>query len=262
MELNVNGHNTYVYTGTQALQAEQQSLVFVHGAAMDHSVWILQSRYFAYHQRNVLAVDLPGHGRSQGALLTNIEAIADWLIAVLDVAGIEEAVFIGHSMGSLAVLDAAARHGQRVARIALLGASCPMSVAAPLLDAAKANDPAAIDMITVWGHSAQSHLGGNRAPGLWMTGGGQRLLERAAPGVLFNDLNACNEYQTGLDCAAAVACPALMISGQHDMMTPVRAARPLLAALPNVQSVNLTGCGHMMSYERPDEVLDALIGFV
>ena len=262
MQLTVNGTSVYAYSGTRDFKADQDSIVFVHGAAMDHSVWILQSRYFAFHQRNVLALDLPGHGRSGGEALASIGELADWLIQVLDSADIAQATLVGHSMGSLAVLEAAARYPQRVQKLALLGSSCPMPVAQPLLDAAKNDTATAIDMITVWGHSSTSHFGGNRNPGLWMAGGGKSLLEKAAPGVLFIDLSACNNYQDGLTSAASVQCPTLLIIGQRDMMTPARAARGLIETLPKVETVTLPRCGHMMFYERPDETLDALINFV
>ena len=91
--------------------------MFVHGAAHDHSVWAWQSRYFAHHGFNVLAVDLPGHGRSAGEAQSSVEAIADWIAALLDAVGVKRAALVGHSLGSLAVLEAAARYPVRVARI-------------------------------------------------------------------------------------------------------------------------------------------------
>lgn len=262
MELTVDGQRAYIYTGTQAVDPTRPSVVFVHGAALDHTVWILQSRYFAYHGCNSLAVDLPGHGRSEGTPPADIQAMADWLLRLLDAAGLERAAIVGHSMGSLAALEAAARYCERVSRIALLGCASPMAVSEALLNAAQANDHAAIDMITVWGHSIAAHFGGNPAPGLWMVGGSLRLLEQAAPGVLYNDLKACNDYRHGLEAAARVRCPALLVLGKRDMMTPPRAARSLSAALAHVQTVFLDGCGHMMFYERPNETLDALIDFL
>src|SRR5438046_267383 len=111
------------------------TVVFVHGAAHDHSVWALQSRYFAHHRRNVLAVDLPGHGRSGGEPLGSVEAIAEWLAALLDATSIEDAAMVGHSLGALAVLEMTARHPERVKRIALLGPSVQMPVSIALLDA-------------------------------------------------------------------------------------------------------------------------------
>ncbi|MBI2312608.1 MAG: alpha/beta hydrolase [Betaproteobacteria bacterium] len=260
MYLTVNNHKTFAYTGTRPLKPEQPTAMFVHGAANDHSVWALQSRYFAHHGRNVLAVDLPRHGRSEGTPLGSIAAIADWMPKVLDAAGVEKAALVGHSMGSLAVLEAAARHPSRVSAVALLGASAPMPVTDALLDAAKANDHSAFDMLNIWGH--MSPMGPNPNPGLWMLGGYVRLLERSAPGVLYNDLKACNDYLDGVEAARKVQCPVLVIQGRRDLMTPPRNAKELLAALPRAQTVSVDGCGHSMMLEQPDEVLDALIGFL
>ena len=124
----VNGTECYAYTGSRPLDAAQPTVVFVHGAANDHSVWALQSRYFAHHGFNVLAVDLPGHGRSGGAALAAVEAIADWIARLLDAAGVAQAALVGHSLGSLATLACAARHPDRVTKIALLGPAAPMLV--------------------------------------------------------------------------------------------------------------------------------------
>src|SRR5512135_226386 len=121
MRLAVNGRDVYAYTGARAFDPGRPTVAFVHGAANDHSVWALQSRYFAHHGRNVLALDLPGHGRSEGAALPTVAAIADWLVAVLDACAINTAALAGHSLGSLAVLEAAGRHPTRVERVALLG---------------------------------------------------------------------------------------------------------------------------------------------
>jgi len=261
MELIVDRQVVFAYTGAQPLEPTRSTIVFIHGAAMDHSIWTLQSRYLAHHGYNVLAVDLPGHGRSGGQPLPSVSAIADWIDRLLAAAGLEQAVLVGHSMGSLAVLETGARHPDRVWAVGLLGTAVPMSVSKPLLAAAKANDHAALAMVNLWSHSNRAQLGGNPIPGLWLTGLGIRLLERAAPGVLYNDLKACNDYQDGLESAARVRCPALLILGRRDLMTPPRAARDLLAALPRASSIMLAGCGHMLSTECPSEVLAALVDF-
>src|ERR1700682_4774163 len=129
MWIPVHGENVYAYTGARVFDGALPTVVFVHGAPNDHSVWALQSRYFAHHGNNVLAIDLPGHGRSDGAPLPSVERIADWIIALLDAMDVERAALVGHSLGALAALDAAARHAPRVSRIALLGPSVPMPVA-------------------------------------------------------------------------------------------------------------------------------------
>ena len=224
MRIEVAGRDVYAYTGARPLDATLPTVVFVHGAGNDHSVWSLQSRYFAHHGRNVLAVDLPGHGRSKGDAMDSIEAIADWIPALLDGAGVGVATLVGHSMGALAALECAARHPERVTRIALLGPAAPMPVAEVLLDAAKRDDHVAFELITGWSYSAGKQLGGNTLPGVWLTGNAMRLLERTNPGVLHADLVACNAYAGGLAAAAKVRCPVLVVDGARDIMAPPKNA--------------------------------------
>jgi pimeloyl-ACP methyl ester carboxylesterase len=262
VQLNVDGDAIYAYTGARAFIAAQPWLVFVHGAAHDHSVWALQSRYFAHHGHNVLAIDLPGHGRSTGAPLPSIEAIAQWLARVLDAAGATVAVMIGHSMGALAVLECAARFPERVAKIALLGPAVPMPVSDELLAAAKADDHVAFELINGWSHSAGKQLGGNQVPGAWMTGAALRLMERSRPGALYADLNACRGYVDGLRAATQVRCPTLVILGARDLMAPPKGAQPMLDALTGKRVHLLPKTGHAMMAEQPDAVLDALRSFL
>jgi pimeloyl-ACP methyl ester carboxylesterase len=261
MQLSVDGKPVYVYSGTKLLVPGQRSVMFIHGAANDHSVWALQSRYFAYHGFNVLAVDLPGHGKSAGPALATVEAMADWAIAVLAAARLENAALVGHSMGSLIALEAAARHPGRVAKLALIGTAFPMKVSDALLSAAQARSPDAVAMINVWSHSAGGQTGGNRVPGVWTMGASQRLIERTLE-PLYNDFNACNAYTAGLESAAKVSCPTVLISGARDLMTPARAAKGIGEKIVGSRAVVIPGTGHDLMQEQPDAVLDALIAFV
>lgn len=262
MYLNVNGQRVYAYTANHALAPSKPSVVFVHGAANDHSVWALQSRYFAYHGWNAVAVDLPGHGKSEGAAFSSIDQLGNWVAQLLDAAGIERAALVGHSMGSLVALRAAAAHAPRVTQLALVGTAVPMPVSDPLLAASKADDHVAYEMINVFAHSSAAQLGGNRLPGGWMLGNNMRLMERSGPGVLHADFTACHTYQSGLEDAAKVKCPTLLILGKRDLMTPLKAAKDVAAKLSDAKTVALDGAGHALMAEKPDEVLDALIGFL
>ena len=262
MEVQVNGKHAYAYTAGKPVDASQRTVVFVHGAGGDHSGWILQSRYFAYHGWNSLALDLPGHGRSAGPALGEIGALAEWIVSLLDVLDLGAAAVVGHSMGSLVALESAGRFPQRMTRIAMLGTSVPMPVGAPLLDAAEADQHMAFDMVNIWGHSYRAQLGGNPVPGMWLTGGALRVLEDSRPGVLHTDLTACNEYLDGLSNASAVNCPVLLLLGKEDMMTRPKGAQLLIEALTDVRQIVLEGCGHMLMGECPDAVLDALIEFL
>jgi pimeloyl-ACP methyl ester carboxylesterase len=260
MRLDVNGVTIYAATGGRAFDPALPAVVFLHGAGLDHTVWALLARWFAHRGFAVLAPDLPGHGRSQGEPLASISAMADWTAALIAAAGAGQATVIGHSMGALIALETAARHREHVAALGLIGAAAAIPVARDLLAAAQVNDHAALDMVDIWGHGFRAGLGGSLAPGLWMLGGGMRLLERARPGVLFTDLAACNAYGDGLAAAARVTVPAVLVLGERDLMTPARAGRELAAAMPSAHVVVLEGGGHMLMSERPDEVLAALKG--
>jgi pimeloyl-ACP methyl ester carboxylesterase len=262
VQVDVNNRSVYAYTGGRDFDPARPSIVFVHGACNDHSVWVLQSRYFAHHGRNVLAVDTPGHGRSAGDAHSSVSDIADWLTALLDALAIERAAFVGHSLGALSVLDMAARNRARVSRIALLGPSAPMPVAEALLDAAKANDHAAFELITAWTFSAGHQLGGSEQPGIWMSGNALRLMERSRPGALYNDLLACRDYSDGVNAAGGVRCPSLVILGQRDLMAPPANATLLIEALADKRVFTFSDCGHSLMAEAPRAVLDALREFL
>jgi pimeloyl-ACP methyl ester carboxylesterase len=262
VELEVGGERIYAYTGGKAFDAKLPAVVFVHGGEQDHCVWVLQSRYLAHHGYAVLAVDLPGHGKSGGTPLASIEDMAGWIVALLDAARVNAAALVGHSMGSLAALECAARHPQRVSRLALLGAAFPMRVSPELLRATKERESDAQRMINIWSHSAYAHYPGNPGPGFWVIGGNLRLMQRQKPGVLYADFAACNAYKTGFERAAQVKCPALFLLGARDAMTPERAGRDLARAVPDSTVVTLDSAGHNLMGEKPDEVLDALLEFL
>ena len=262
MKLSVDERQVYAYTGAKEFDATRDPLIFVHGGGLDHTVWLLQSRYFAHHGHGVMAIDLPAHGKSGGEALTSIADMADWIIRLMDAAGVDIATLIGHSMGALVVHEAAARHPGRVRRIATIGISVPMPVTDALLCAAEADKHDAFDMVNAWGHGNRAHVGGSQVPGTWMIGAGVRLLERSPPGVLYAGLNACNEYRDGLASSARITCPVEVILGRDDRMTPVKAAKPLLETLVDARVTVLENCGHMLMAEKPGEVLDLLIAAI
>ncbi|HEX2565654.1 MAG TPA: alpha/beta hydrolase [Burkholderiales bacterium] len=259
MELRVDGKKAFAYTAAHELDPKKSTVVFVHGAGLDHSWFGLQSRYFGYHGWNVLALDLPGHGRSEGPPLASIGEMAAWVLKVIEN---RKASVVGHSMGALVALECAARAPERVERIAFLGTAYPMKVSEAFLDAARRNDQAAYDMETIWGHAPQVPLGANPNPGMWMYGDTLARLARLAPGVLYNDLKACNDYAVGLESAAKVKCPALFVLGSRDVMTPPKSAAALAQAIRGSRTVILPPSGHSLMAEAPDATLDALIGFL
>src|SRR6185503_2510274 len=243
MQLSVNGADVFVAAGGRPFDPALPAVVMLHGAGFDHSTWALHSRWFAHHGYSVLAPDLPAHGRSSGAPLPTIADMADWTAALLDAAGAPET---------------SARHPDKVSGLSLIGTAATMTVGPDLLKAAEFNNPDAIDMVSIWGLGFKAELGGSLAPGLWTHQGAQRVLQQTRPGVLYNDLNACNAYQNALAAAAQVKVPATFILGERDMMTPAKAGKTLAAATPNSRTVVVPGAGHMIMAEAPDELLAAL----
>ncbi|NIE64055.1 alpha/beta hydrolase [Burkholderia sp. Ax-1719] len=268
MNVDVAGNSAYAYTGGRAFDPARPTVVFVHGAQHDHSVWGLQSRYFAHHGFSVLAVDLPGHMRSAGPALTSIGALADWLDALLSALQVEQAIVVGHSMGSLVALEFAARYPARAKAAALLATAFPMTVSPALLDAAREREPDAIELVNAWSHSTLAAKPSSPGPGFWLRGMNQRLMERVAtrgePQLFHTDFAACNAYADGLTSAAKVTCPVRLIVGKRDLMTPPRANAAIAKALKDTgvrfDTVSLDA-GHALMTEQPDATLDALYDF-
>ena len=264
MKLELNGRTAYAYTGGKPLDAQRLAVLMVHGALDDHSVWALQSRWLAHHGCAVLAVDLPGHGRSAGPALESVPALADWCAALLQAAGVGPVLLVGHSMGSLIALELAARLGPAAHGLVMVGTAVPMTVSPALLETALRAPLRAIDLVNSYSHSTLGPKPSAPAPGFWLRGNGlalnrrsQRAYAEAGHGNLFHlDFSACSRYTGGLEAAARVICPASLVLGARDLMTPPAAADTLAQAL-KAKTV-LLPCGHALMGEAPDGVLDAI----
>ncbi len=261
MKLNVDGREVYAYTGGKPFDPSLPCVVFIHGALNDHTVWTLLARWFANHGCGVLAVDLPGHMRSAGPALQGIEAMADWTVALLDAAGVEQAALAGHSMGSLIALEAAARAPQRVTRLVMLGTAVPMAVPKALLELSIAAPLKAIDRVVGFSFSTLAAKPSYPGPGVWLRGAARQLmrlvLNHQRNAMLFHDdFAACDRYTQGMEAAALVRCPAHLVLARDDQMTPARAATALAAALK--AEVHTLPAGHFLMQECPDGALNAL----
>lgn len=268
MKLDVQGPNgsmnAYAYNGGKAFDPALPCVVFIHGAMHDHSGWTLLARWCAHHGYGVLALNQPGHGRSDGPPLPSVEALADWTLALLDAAGVREATLVGHSMGTLIALEAAARAPQRVTRLVLLGAAYPMKVSDALLNTAREAPLTAIDMVNALSISTPASKPSYPAPGMWLHGSNRALMRRMLAGAtglvgrnLFeHDFRVCDAYANGLQAAAQVRCPVTFVLGERDQMTSPKATRDIAAAL-RANIVTLPA-GHSLMTEAPDGVLNAV----
>jgi pimeloyl-ACP methyl ester carboxylesterase len=268
MKLRLNSanatHQAYAYNGGKAFDASLPCVVFIHGALHDHSVFTLLARWFAHHGHSVLALDLPGHGLSEGLPPASIEAAAEWLWAALDAAGVQRAALVGHSMGSLIALQAAAGAPERCTHLVMVGTAYPMKVSEALLNTAKEQPLQAINLVNTFSISTMAGKPSFPGPGMWLHGANQVLMRRIQDraqrtlgiNLFAHDFGLCDGYTGGQAAAAQVRCPVSFILGARDQMTPPKASRELAGLLK--AKVHSLPAGHHLMAEVPDAVLNAL----
>ena len=266
MDITVNGQRSFCYTGGKVFDAAKPTVIFIHGALNDHSVWILQTRYLANHGWNVLAPDLPGHAKSDGEAPATVEAAADFVLALMDAAGVPRVALAGHSFGSLIALEVAARAPERVSHLMLVGTAYPMKVAPALLETSLQQPLKAIDMVNVFSHSMLAPPPSALGPGTWIYGGSRALMRRVLAGntrvnLFHTAFKACDDYRNGDAAMQQVRAPVLFILGQRDQMTPAKAAQALIDK-SNRPKVVVLEAGHQMMLEAPDAVLFAMRDFL
>jgi pimeloyl-ACP methyl ester carboxylesterase len=266
MNLTVNNATTYCYTGGKPFDPAKPTVIFLHGVLNDHSVWILQTRYFAHHGWNVLAPDLPGHCRSAGDPPRSVEEAADFVLALMDAAGVKQAALVGHSFGSLTALEAAARAPERVSQLAMVGTAFPMKVSPALLESSLNAPEKAIAMVNTFSHSMLAPPPSSLGPGTWLYGGSRALMQRVLASnpkvnVFHTGFKACDDYTHGEAAMEKVRCPVLFVLGRQDAMTPPKAAQSLQAKAVQSKTV-LLDAGHSLMTEAPDGVLFALKDFL
>ena len=260
VETRIDGRVVRCATGGRSIDGDEPAVVLVHGAGGDRTVWQLQTRWIAHHGYRAAAVDLPGHGGSEGPALPSITEMGEWLASATEALGLAPAHLVGHSMGTFVVLEAAARRPEAARSLVLLGTAGAMPVHPALQSAADADDPVAGRLITSWGIGSRAHTGGHASPGMWLIGGNTSLLDRAPVGVLAGDLAACNAYDGAETAAARVRCPVTLVLGREDKMTPNRAAASMIDAFGDglATTVYLDRVGHFLQIESPIPVRKAI----
>ena len=261
MELIVDGRRAYAYTGGKPFDPTLPCVAFIHGALHDHSVWTLLARWAAHHGHAVLALDQPGHGRSVGSALPDVETLADWTLAVLDAADAQQAALVGHSMGSLIALEAAARAPQRVSRLVMIGTAYPMKVSDALFSTAREAPMKAIDMVNALSFATTAAKPSFPGPGTWLHGSNRALMRRMQAqnpeiNLFLHDFGVCDRYRGGMEAAAQVRCPVHFMLGERDQMTSPKTTSGIAEALK--AHVTVLAGGHSLMQEQPDAVLNAL----
>ena len=262
MLIPIDNQSAFIYTSNHKLSPDQPTILFIHGAANDHSVWNMQCRYFAAHGWNALAFDLPGHGQSTGEPLSTITDLASWIEKCVQALELEEFSIVGHSMGSLIGLEFAARPNNTVNHLVLVGTNAPMPVSETLLEMSQRDLSTAYELVNQYSFSGRAKLGKNDLPGISMQGVSMQLMNRAKPGVLHADFSACNSYNEGISMARKIKCPTMLLLGSDDKMTPAPRTDSLREAIPGCVTKVLPGTGHAIMAEQPNQVTDNLKDFL
>jgi len=230
----------------------RKSLVFIHGSGGDHTNWLRQ--YTALKDTfNIAALDLPGHGRSEGPGEREVAAYVEWMKKILDGLGIFKPVLIGHSLGAAIGLGFAIRYGEAAAAVVPVGGGLQMPVN-PMILEGLARDPAAvIGMIATFSIAKQNREQLSRLIA--------ESLSRVDPGLLHGDLSACNGMDI-TDAVATVRIPVLAICGTQDKMTPPSLSQSICARIPGARLVLIEDAGHFVMMENPEAFNAALVDFV
>ena len=262
MKFQVNDKEVYASTGGQPFDKEKPLLIFVHGSGLSHITWVLQTRYFAFHGYSVLAIDLPGHGASEGPPLKSIEDMADWISDVISSVGYEEASLVGHSQGCLVLLECASRYPEKIKSLSLMGGAGAIPMNPELLDLAEEGNPKAVELMMDWAHGPGGHFGGHPVPGLHHMNLGATIVKNGSVKVLGVDFRACDNYKNGFEAAKNVKCPTINILGDKDKMCPLKEGKRLAGSIEYSEVEVIKNCGHMILLEEADQALSILKGFV
>ena len=220
----------------------------MHGSGLSHIVWSLHEQFYASQGFNVLSVDIPGHGNSDGPSLKSIEEISDWIRLLMRTLDILKITIIGHSQGSLVGIDFASRYPDLISKLVLVAGSYKMPVNQDLIDLAEAGDEKAILLMMKWGYEgSKAFIGGN--PVKKIIKSSRDIIE-----ILAVDLNACNNYKNGEKSLEKINCSTLCIFGDLDKMVPVKAGTKMSERIKNSETKIISNCGHMIIFEKAFEM--------
>ena len=220
----------------------------MHGSGLSHIVWSFHEQFYSTQGFNVLSVDLPGHGNSEGPSLKSIEEISDWIKSLMKKLNIEKIIIIGHSQGALVGIDFAARYPNFILSLVLVAGSYKMPVNQDLIDYAEAGDEKAILLMMKWGYEgSKAFIGGN--PVKKIINSSREIRE-----ILAVDLNACNNYKDGKESLKKISCPTLCIFGDLDKMVPLEVGNKMASMINKSETKIINNCGHMIIFEKAFEM--------
>ena len=256
MKITIQNKSVYASDAGQGIENSKDTIVFLHGSGLSHIVLSLTEQFFSNKNFNVLSIDLPGHGNSEGPCLDSIEKIADWLEKVFEELKLKNIILVGHSQGCLEALEYSFKYKDRLKKIVFVGSSYRMPVNKDLIDLALDGDSDAVKLMMKWGYEgSKKFIGGNPV---------EKIIQspRDISEILAIDLIACNNYKNGLEAAKAISCPTLLILGELDKMVHLEAGKKFSDLVKNSITHIINGSGHMIMIEKAFEMREKVLEFL
>jgi pimeloyl-ACP methyl ester carboxylesterase len=252
----IENKSIYASDAGQELDQKKETIIFLHGSGLSHIIWSLVEQFFANKNFNVLSIDLPGHGNSEGPCLHTIEEIADWLEKVFVKLKLEKVILVGHSQGCLEMLEYSNKYNSRLKKLVFMGGSYKMPVNKDLIDLAENGNTDAVKLMMKWGYEgSKKFIGGNPI---------KRIIQspRDISEILGVDLVACNNYSNGSNAAKAIDCPTMFVLGSLDKMVNIEFGKKFANMVNNSTTLIIDGCGHMIMIEKAFEMREKVLEFL
>jgi len=239
--IEVNGERLFYTEGR--LPSAKLTMVLIHGAGENHLIWPAPLR--CMDSATVLALDLPGHGKSAGCGRSSIGDYVEVTRGFLDALGVNHAIIAGHSMGGAIAQQFALSYPTRVIGLILIATGARLRVAPAILAGILNDYQATLELVTryAWGPDAPEQL----------VHLGRAQLAETKPEVAAGDYAACNAFDV-MERLGQIAAPTLVIGGTADQMTPPKYAAFLAEKIPGARLAMIEGAGHMVMLEQPEPV--------
>ena len=254
MIIEIENKSVHASDAGQGIDNSKDTIVFLHGSGLSHIVWSLTEQFFSSKNFNVLSIDLPGHGNSEGPCLDSIEKITDWLEKVFEKLNLKNLILVGHSQGCLEAIEYSFKYKKRLKKMVLMSGSYRMPVNKDLIDLASNGDSDAVKLMMKWGYEgSKKFIGGNPI---------ERIIQspRDISEILAVDLIACNNYANGSEAVQSISCPIMLVFGELDKMVNLEAGKKFANLVKNSTTYIIPGCGHMIMIEKAFEKICSGLG--
>ena len=256
MKITLQNKSVYASDAGKGINNSKDTIVFLHGSGLSHIVWSLAEQFFSSKNFNVLSLDLPGHGNSDGPCLDSIEKITDWLENVFDKLKLKDLILVGHSQGCLEILEYSYKYKERLKKLVFIGGSNKMPVHPDLIELAQNGHSDAVKLMMKWGYEgSKKFIGGNPV---------EKIIQspRDISEILAVDLKACNNYSNGSESAKDIDFPSMLILGELDKMINLEAGKKFSNLIKNSTTHVIKGCGHMIMIEKAFEMREKILEFL